>query len=55
MRRDVLNDLREFEREKIISEDELKRGEDDLQKVTDRYIEKINEACGRKETEVLEI
>lgn len=55
VRRDVLNDLREFEREKIISEDELKRGEDDLQKVTDRYIDKINEAGGRKETEVLEI
>jgi ribosome recycling factor len=55
VRRDVLNDLREFEREKIISEDELKRGESDLQKVTDRYIGKINEVGERKETEVLEI
>lgn len=55
VRRDVLNDLREFEREKMISEDELKRGEDDLQKLTDRLIEEINNVGKRKENEVLEI
>jgi ribosome recycling factor len=55
VRRDVLNDLREFEREKIISEDDLKRGEDELQKLTDHYIDQINEVCKRKEKEVLEV
>ena len=55
VRRDVLNDLREFEREKIISEDDLKRGEDELQTLTDHYIEQINEICKRKEKEVLEV
>jgi ribosome recycling factor len=55
VRRDVHNDLREFEREKIISEDDLKRGEDSLQKLTDKYIESIAEASKRKETEVLEV
>jgi ribosome recycling factor len=55
IRRDVQNDLREFEREKIISEDELKRGEDELQKLTDHYIEQINEICKRKEAEILEV
>jgi ribosome recycling factor len=55
VRRDVLNDMREFEREKIISEDELKRGGNDLQKVTDRYIDQINNISQRKETEVLEV
>jgi len=55
VRRDVLNDLREFEREKIISEDDLKRGEDELQKLTDHYVEQVNEICKRKEAEVLEI
>jgi ribosome recycling factor len=55
VRRDVQNDLREFEREKIISEDDLKRGEDELQKLTDHYIEQINEICKRKEAEILEI
>lgn len=55
VRRDVLNELREFEREKLISEDDLKRGEDDLQKVTDRFVEDINGTGSRKETEVLEV
>jgi ribosome recycling factor len=55
VRRDVHNDLREFEREKIISEDDLERGEESLQKLTDKHIESIAEASKRKETEVLEV
>jgi ribosome recycling factor len=55
VRRDVHNDLREFEREKIISEDDLERGEESLQKLTDKYVESIAEASKRKETEVLEV
>ncbi|TFH31951.1 MAG: ribosome recycling factor [Anaerolineales bacterium] len=55
VRRDALNDLRDFEREKMISEDDLKRGEDDLQKLTDRYVEQINAIADRKEKEVLEV
>lgn len=55
VRRDTLNDLREFEREKLISEDELRRGESDLQDLTDRYIEIVNEQGRCKETEVLEV
>lgn len=55
VRRDVHNALREFESEKLISEDELHRGEEDLQKLTDRLVEQINEVSERKETEVLEV
>lgn len=55
VRRDTQNDMREFEREKMISEDDLKRGEDDLQKLTDRYVDQINEISERKEKEVLEV
>jgi ribosome recycling factor len=55
VRRDVQNDLREFEREKVISEDELRRGETELQKITDRVIEEIHDVDKRKETEVLEV
>ncbi|MGD8554514.1 MAG: ribosome recycling factor [Anaerolineales bacterium] len=54
VRRDLLKVLRDFEREKMISEDELKRGEEALQKITDRHIEELNEMGKRKETEVLE-
>ena len=55
VRRDVHNDIREFETEKLISEDELHRGEEDLQKVTDNFIEQINAIGERKEKEVLEV
>jgi ribosome recycling factor len=54
VRRDVLKDIREFEREKLISEDELHRGEDELQKLTDSFVEEINDIGEKKETEVLE-
>lgn len=55
VRRDTQNDMRDFEREKLISEDELKRGEDDLQKLTDQYVDDINAISDRKEKEVLEV
>jgi ribosome recycling factor len=55
VRRDVHNDLREFEREKIISEDDLRRAEDELQKLTDKQIEELNQLGHRKENEVLEV
>lgn len=55
VRRDTQNDMRDFEKEKMISEDELKRGEDDLQKLTDRYIEEINERGQEKEKEIMEV
>lgn len=55
IRRDIHNDMREFEKEKLVSEDELKRGEDDLQKLTDRFIEEIAKLGERKETEIMEV
>jgi ribosome recycling factor len=55
IRRDIHNDMRDFEKEKLISEDELKRGEDDLQKLTDRYIEEIAELGKKKEAEIMEV
>ncbi len=55
VRRDIHNDLREFEKEKVISEDELKRGEEDLQKLTDKMIEKVEASVARKEKEIMEV
>lgn len=55
VRRDVMKDMREFEQEKLISEDDLKRGEAELQKITDRYIEEISQVVDRKEKEVLDV
>lgn len=55
VRRDVQNYLRELEKEKEISEDELHRSEDKLQDITDHYIEEIKNLSERKEAEVLEV
>lgn len=55
IRRDSIRDLREFEQEKVISEDDLEEGQEELQKLTDRYIEEINQAGHRKEKEILEV
>jgi ribosome recycling factor len=55
VRRDVMKDLHEFEEEKIISEDELKRGETELQKLTDKYIEEVSAVGARKEKEIMEV
>lgn len=38
-----------------ISDDDIRRGEDELQKLTDRYVEKIDELLGNKESELLEV
>jgi ribosome recycling factor len=55
VRRDSIRDLREFMQEKMISEDDLKRGEEELQKITDQRIEEINAVGDRKEKEILEV
>jgi ribosome recycling factor len=55
VRRDSIRDLREFMQEKMISEDDLKRGEEELQKITDQHIEEINAVGDRKEKEILEV
>lgn len=55
IRRDTLNDLREFEREKVIAEDVFYEGQDDLQKLTDKYIAEIDELGKQKEAEIMEV
>lgn len=55
IRRDNQDMLRDFEKEKMISEDDLKRGRDDLQKLTDKYIEQAESVSRRKEEEIREV
>jgi len=55
IRRAAHDGLRELEKEKEISEDDFKRGETDLQKLTDKYVTKIDEIGSRKEAEVKEV
>ena len=55
IRRDSIKDMRDFEQENLISENDLKRGEEDAQKLTNEYIDTINGIGGRKEKEILEV
>jgi len=55
IRRDALNDLREFKNENLIGEDAFYTAQDDLQELTDRYIEQIEEAGSEKEAEIMEV
>jgi ribosome recycling factor len=55
LRRDALKDMQEFEKEKMISEDEFFRAKDEVQELTDQFIARIDEIGKRKEEEVMEI
>ena len=55
VRRDTLDDLREFEKERIISEDDFYRAKDDLQELTDAYVAKVDQVGERKEQEIMEV
>jgi len=55
IRRDIIKDLKEFEKEKMISEDDLKTGEDEIQKLTDHMIAEIDGIGVKKEKEIMEV
>lgn len=55
IRRDGNNNLKELLKKKEISEDDQRRAEEIIQKLTDSYIEKVDEVLARKEKDLLEI
>ena len=55
IRRDVLSDIKDLLKEKEISEDEERKAQDDVQKITDRFVAKVEEALAAKEKDLLEI
>jgi ribosome recycling factor len=55
VRREALDDLRQLEHEKLISEDEQRRAQDKLQEMTDRYIRDLDHIGAAKEAEVMEV
>jgi len=54
-RRDAMDQLKELEEEKLISEDELKRGQERIQQLTDRCISELDQIGKDKETEVMAV
>ncbi len=55
IRRDVIKDMKDLEKEKMISEDELKKGEERIQKLTDQWSSQVDEVGKRKEAEIMEV
>jgi len=55
IRRDSNNDIRDFEKDKLVTEDEAERGREDLQKLTDKYVAKVDESGARKEKEIAQV
>ncbi|SHJ91135.1 ribosome recycling factor [Paramaledivibacter caminithermalis] len=54
-RRDANDKLKKMEKNKEITEDDLKRAEDEVQKMTDKYIKQVEELVSKKEKEILEV
>lgn len=55
IRRDANHQLKEFQKEKELTEDDVRRGETLIQQLTDRYVGEVDELVGVKEKELMEI
>lgn len=55
IRRDVNDDIKSLEKSKDISEDESKKALDDAQKLTDKYIKRLDEVLSKKEKDIMEV
>jgi ribosome recycling factor len=55
IRRDILEEIKKLQKEKNLSEDEVKRWNEEVQKITDTYIKKVDELLSHKEKEIMEV
>lgn len=55
VRRDANQELKEAVKEKLVSEDDARRGEQEIQKITDQHVEKVDRHLASKEQEMMEI
>lgn len=55
IRRSAIDDLREFEKESLISEDDSHRGQDEVQKLIDKYTELVDTTGKHKEQEIMAV
>jgi ribosome recycling factor len=54
VRREALGDLKDLLKEKMIAEDDERRGQDEIQKLTDRYVAMVDALLKDKESEIME-
>ena len=55
IRRDAIDAVKKLEKDKLITEDESKKAQDDMQKITDKYIKEIDSVMAVKEKEIMEV
>lgn len=55
IRRDSNDELKKLEKEKHLSEDVVKKSQDEVQKITDSFIVKVDEVLANKEKEIMEV
>lgn len=55
VRRDAIEKLKSMKKNSEITEDDLKDGESEIQKITDEFVKKVDEAVAAKEKEIMEI
>ncbi len=55
LRREAIDELKEMEKESLISEDDLKVGETKIQQITDKYVDEVGLVSAAKEKEIMEI
>jgi ribosome recycling factor len=55
VRKDSNNDIKDYEKEKDISEDESRKGQSEIQKITDKYVANIESVLASKEADILKV
>jgi ribosome recycling factor len=55
VRREALSDLKDLLKEKLVAEDDERRGQEEIQKLTDRYVAQIDALLKEKEAEIMEV
>ena len=54
IRRDILNDVKDFLKEKLITQDDERRAQDEVQQLTDKYVAQMDGLLDDKEKEIME-
>ena len=55
IRKDANNDIKDYEKEKDISEDESRRGQSEIQKITDKHVSEIDSILATNEADILKV
>ncbi len=55
IRRDIIEEIKKLEKDKHISEDIVKKSQEETQKITDSFIARVDEVLAHKEKEIMEV